>query len=113
MSGKERFYEEELFKLRMKEKKNTTEGRMNIITYELGKAVHSIFYALRFPNDKKVHLKEAKLELGDLITQINMLCQELGLNFDEVRNLGLEHIKERYIEFELNEWKEIDKKQEK
>ncbi len=109
MNGNERYYEKELFELRMKEKKNTIEGRLNIVTYELGKAVHSIYYSLRFPNDKNVHLKEAKLELGDLITQINMLCQELGFEFDDVRSLGLEHIKERYEDFEINKWSKTKK----
>lgn len=108
---RERYYETELFNLRMKEKKNTTEGRLNIMTYELGKTVHSVYYALRFPDNKNVHLKEAKLELGDLITQIHMLCQELGFEFDDVRSLGLEHIKERYEEFEINGWTKIGETQ--
>lgn len=29
--------------------------------------------------------------------------------FDDVRSLGLEHIKERYEEFEINKWSETKK----
>ncbi len=100
--------DKELFNIRMEEPKNTIEGRCCILTYELGNAVKSIYYSRRFPSDKDLHLANAKLELSDLITQIHMLCQELGFNFHELRNLGLEHVKERYKEFKENNWKDID-----
>ncbi len=94
--------------LRMKEQSNTINGRMNIITYKWGKTVHSILYSIRFPDQKKAHQQNAKLELGDTLTMINILCQELGFNFDEVRELGLLHTSERYDEFEQNKWKKIE-----
>lgn len=105
-AGTERRFYEEILELRLKEKKNTVEGRMNIITYEWGKTVQNIYYALRFPDDKNIYHRDARLELGDMITMVQMLCQELGFDFGELREEGLRHLKERYNEFEINNWKE-------
>ena len=110
MSRIETIYFEEINKLRTQEKKNTIEGRLCILTYELGRMINSAYYSIRFPEDKSIHLKLAKIEMGDLITQIQMFCQEVGWDFDEVRKEGLEHIKERYKEFELNKWSETKNK---
>lgn len=110
MIGTERRFYNEIFELRMKEKKNTLEGRMNILTYEWGNAVQRIYYSIRFPDDKEIYLKDAKLKLGEVLTMFQMLCQELGFDFEEVREQGLEHTKERYEDFEINKWSETDKK---
>lgn len=101
--------DKEIFELRQKEKKNTLLGRVAIITYEWGKTVHSLLYSERFSEDKNLHLVNAKVELGDLLTMIHMLCQETGFDFEELRKTGLEHAKERYKEFEDNKWKEMRK----
>lgn len=104
MSRLESVYFNELFELRKKEKPNNLEGRLCILSYELGRMINSAYYSIRFPKDKAIHLKLAKIEMGDLITQIQILCQELNWDFEEVRREGLSHIKERYEEFERNEW---------
>lgn len=105
MNGRQ--IEKELFALKMKEKPNTISGRMNIISYELGYAIRSVLYSLRFPKDKNIHMKQAELELADTIIQLNMLCIELGLDFDNLREKGLLHLSERYDDFEHNRWKEM------
>lgn len=92
--------------LRMKEKKNNISVRLNIVTYELGRVVRSVTYAQRFPDRSNAYLADAKLEIGDLLTMIHMLCQELGFSFDELRELGYLHTKERYDDFESNKWVE-------
>lgn len=104
MSRIESIYFTKINELRSKEKKNTIEGRLCILSYELGRAINSIYYSIRFPNDKSTHLKLARIEVGDLITQIQVLCQELGWDFEEVRREGLQHTEERYQDFEINEW---------
>lgn len=84
--------------------------RMSIIGYELGDLHRAIVYSQRFKNDEKLkmsHLANGKLAMADLLIQLNLLCMTLEWDFEELRKLGLEHLKERHKDFEKNRWCEI------
>jgi len=51
-------------------------------------------------NIKKGLEENAKLGMADIIIQCRMLCLDCHWNFDEIQELGLEHLKERHLDFE-------------
>ena len=81
--------------------------RLSIIGYELGDLNKDIVYMRRFPNEKEAHRADSKLSLADLLTQISILCIELGFDEEEIRKMGKAHLNERYSEFEKRGWKEV------
>jgi len=78
--------------------------RLCIITYEFGDLSKDIVYAYRFPKEHEAHMANAKLSLADLLTQLSILCKELGFNESELRELGFQHLRERFKEFEKRGW---------
>jgi hypothetical protein len=92
---------------RSKEKKCNIFYRLNIIGYELGDLMKDIAYMHRFPKETDAHRANAKLSLADLIVQISLLCDELGFNEDELKELGWKHLEEKYKEFEQRGWVEV------
>jgi hypothetical protein len=92
---------------RTKEPKAPIFFRLSVIAYELGDLHRDIVFMVRFPSEKAAHLANAKLSLADLMTQLTLLCDELGFDEDEIRSLGWEHLKERYNEFKRRGWVEI------
>lgn len=72
----------------------------------LGNLHRSIVYMKRFPHEKK-YKKDMKYNLRNLLIRITELCQEQGLNEDEVRELGIRHLEERYKEFKEDGWNAI------
>ena len=84
--------------------------RLAIIAYEMGDLNRSIVYAERFKNDEKAriaYLANGKLALADALTQLHLLCQSVGWNFNDIRKLGVEHLKERQEDFKKQGWREI------
>lgn len=84
--------------------------RLAILAYEMGDLNRSIVYAERFKNDEKAriaHLANGKLALADALTQLHLLCQTVGWNFNELRKLGAQHLKERQEDFKRQGWREI------
>lgn len=84
--------------------------RLAIIAYEMGDLNRSIVYAERFKNDEKAriaYLANGKLALADALTQLHLLCQSVGWNFNDLRKLGAEHLKERQEDFKKQGWREI------
>ena len=81
--------------------------RLAIILYELGDLAKNLVYATRFPSYSSAHEKDAKLAAADLITMIHALCIEKGWDFEELRLLGLNRLKERYKEFYERGWREV------
>lgn len=84
--------------------------RMCIASYEFGDLHRSIVYSERFKNDQKIrasHLANGKLALADLLTQLNLLCMVQEWDFDELRRLGVDHLKERHQDFMRDGWSEI------
>lgn len=89
--------------------------RMCIASYEFGDLHRSIVYSERFKNDPKIraaHLANGKLALADLLTQLCLLCMTQEWNFEGLRRLGVEHLKERHRDFERDGWSEICGKKE-
>jgi NTP pyrophosphatase (non-canonical NTP hydrolase) len=86
------------------EPETTIPFRMNIITYEWGNAIHSLLSMLRFPDEHKAHLENAKLEIGDMLVQLDKLCLALDIDQKEARELGYRHLRERYAEFSKRGW---------
>lgn len=82
--------------------------RLSIISYEIGDLNKDIVYAFRFPDQKRAHLANAQLSLADALTQLSILCKELGFDEEELRKLGWQHLEERYGEFEENGWEVIE-----
>jgi len=89
------------------EPETSLSARINIITYEWGLSVKSLLYMQRFPQDKNAHLSNAKLELADLLTQLDILINDLDLDRQELLRLGRKHLSERYKEFEKNNWQKL------
>ena len=84
--------------------------RLAILMYEMGDLNRSIVYAERFKNDEKAriaYLANGKLALADALTQLHLLCQSVGWNFNDIRKLGVEHLKERQEDFKKQGWREI------
>lgn len=76
----------------------------------MGGLNRSIVYAERFRDDKKAriaYLANGKLALADILTQLYLLCQSVGWDFNELRKLGVEHLKERHEDFKKQGWNEI------
>jgi hypothetical protein len=91
-------------KLVTKEPENSIFGRLLIITYEMGDLTRDIFYANRFPEEREAHLANVSLSIADLLVQLSLLCKELGLDEEELRRLGWNHLQERYQEFQKRGW---------
>jgi len=81
--------------------------RLAIILYELGDLAKNLVYAARFPNCSSAYEKEAKLAVADLIIMTHALCIEKGWDFEELRLLGLQRLRERYREFHERGWREV------
>lgn len=94
-----------VFELKCTGKSDSISGRMNIVTYHWGKCVRDVIYSLRFPEDRKVYLKNAELNIGDTVIMLIMLCQDLGFDFSDVVELGFKHTSEKFKE--INEKKSM------
>ena len=92
---------------RSKEPKSNIFYRLSIIGYELGDLMKDIAYMHRFPKERVAHRANAKLSVADLIVQISLLCDELNFNENELRELGWEHLEEKYKEFEKRGWVDV------
>jgi len=92
--------------------------RLAIIGYEWGDLQRSIVYAERFRNkllfrdgfkDKSIILSEGKLAMADMLTQLYLLTISLGWDWDELRELGAQHLEERHKDFKRDGWTEVEK----
>ena len=66
--------------------------RLSILTYQLGDVIKAIVYKMYYGSEG--HHAELKLALADLIAQIRILMIQLGLNYSEIEQLGLERLME-------------------
>ena len=85
--------------------------RMSIIGYELGDLNRAIVYAKRFKDDKRAstaYLANGKLAMADLLTQLYLLCLTLEWDFNTLRKLGLDHLRERHDDFRRDGWSEVN-----
>jgi hypothetical protein len=65
---------------------------------QLGDLAHSAYYMESFPADMAAYKAEARKALGDLVTQIQMSCAILGLDFIEVLEEGFVSFRDRMKE---------------
>ena len=73
------------------------ETRIDIMTYQFGEAckffkVYNKAYSSQ-PNIAKGYETEGKLALANFVVQLEIFCATKGINFDELRDLGYEHLK--------------------
>lgn len=81
-------------------------NRLHIITKELGMVAYRYMMTERFPEDeKKLHMADLRVDLGDLLVQVKMLALDLGFEPEEVEELGLKHTRERFKDFTARGWR--------
>ena len=66
--------------------------RISILTYQLGDVIKAIVYRMYYGSEG--HHSELKLALADLIAQLKILMIQLGLDYSEIEQLGLERLME-------------------
>lgn len=84
--------------------------RLSIIAYELGEVHRAVVYMKRFLKDtkiQKIQRANLKLALADTFTQLSILCKEQGLDEEEIRELGWEHLGHRFKDFKKDGWKAV------
>ncbi len=67
-----------------------------VLSYEVGKMLEQAMY-LRWYGEDKARLGFYKSELMDAIAQCQLICESLGCDFEEMRQLGEEKAMERFI----------------
>ena len=83
--------------------------RLATFCVEASRALQGVVVDCRiFPGEAKAHMANAKLELGDALTQLNMLCLDMELVPEEILKLGIQHTYERFQDFAERGW---DKRQ--
>jgi hypothetical protein len=61
-------------------------------------------YMERFPAEANAHRADLRLALGDVMVQAAMMCLDVGFSPREILQLGIQHVKERFIDFEARGW---------
>lgn len=103
---------EKLLELRKHEPKDSKQRhilRGCIMGYELGAVQQAIKQDAQEnldPNIKKGYIENGKLGMADLITQLKMLCLDMGWDYKEIERLGVEHLVERHEDFKKEGWAE-------
>jgi NTP pyrophosphatase (non-canonical NTP hydrolase) len=64
------------------------ERTSEIMTYEATNVMHEIIHADVYPKLKTQHLDNARKELGDLITQTLLLCEQMNWDWNKVADEG-------------------------
>ena len=72
------------------------ETRLDIMTYQFGEAckyfkVYNKAYSSQ-PDVAKGYESEGKLALANFVVQLEMFCVVKGIDFNELRDLGYEHL---------------------
>ena len=78
--------------------------RIVILNKEIAQVAYELLQCRIFPRETDAHMANAKLELGDAMVQIEMLCHDLHQQPDEIKKLGITHTFERFQEFEERGW---------
>ena len=95
--------------LHMLEKdKKTPEDRIIILSHEIANVAYELLQCRIFPGEKQARMANVRLELGDALTQLNMLCLDMELVPEEILKLGIQHTYERFQDFAERGW---DKRQ--
>lgn len=61
---------------------------LSVVMYELGDLAKALTYIRFYPEFEVAYRGEAKAALADLIAQVELLVETLGLDWEELRELG-------------------------
>ncbi len=67
-----------------------------VLCYEVGRMLEQAMY-LRWYGEDKARLGFFKSELMDAIAQCQLICESLNIDFNEIRELGVEKAMELFI----------------
>lgn len=67
-----------------------------VLSYEVGAMLQQAFYIQKLPDEAAARLGFFKSELMDAIAQITLICESIGVNFEEMKELGIEKAMERF-----------------
>ena len=71
-----------------------------VLCYETGRMLEQAMYMYWYPDDKQVRLGFYKSELIDAIAQCVLICESIGVDFNEMKELGIEKAMERFTKKE-------------
>jgi len=77
-----------------------------VLTYEAGRVLENAMYHKwdldrNDPTSAKVRIGYLKSELIDVIAQCQLICESLGCDFEEMRQMGVEKAMERFTRKEV------------
>ena len=76
---------------------------VSVLSYEVGKMMEQIMCMKWQPDDFIARMGFFKSELIDAIAQCVLICQSLGVDFDEMKELGMEKAAERFTGKEIKQ----------
>ena len=88
----------------MEKDKKTPLDRIVILNKEIAMVAYRLLQAEIFPNEADAMRADALLDLGDAMTQIEMLCYDLKRQPSEILKLGIQHTFERFSDFDKRGW---------
>ncbi len=68
----------------------------SVLCYEVGHMMEHAMYMKWKPEDAIIRRGFLKSELMDAIAQCVLICESLGIDFDEMKALGMEKAMERF-----------------
>lgn len=80
--------------------KEPLQDTVSVLSYEVGRMMeHTIFlkWGQADVGESLARMGFFKSELMDAITVIYLICESIGVNFEEMRDLGFEKAYERFI----------------
>ena len=72
-----------------------------VLSYEVGSMMEQAMYMKWQPLDYAVRMGFFKSELMDAIAQCVLICESVGVDFDEMKKLGMEKATERFVGKEI------------
>jgi len=85
-----------------------------VLIYEIGDLAKCIANMIWYPKDKPPYKAEAKKAITDIITQLRITCEYLGISYQEMDDLGLLTLKEKAEDYKRRGLKkaeeEVDEK---
>ncbi|KKN62175.1 hypothetical protein LCGC14_0514540 [marine sediment metagenome] len=67
-----------------------------VLAYEVGRMLEHSMYLKWYPEESSARLGFYKSELMDAIAQLVLICESLDVDFEEMRDLGIEKALERF-----------------
>ena len=67
-----------------------------VLCFEVGRMMEHAMYMKWYPSDVVARRGFYKSELMDALAQIDLICESLGIDFEEYRQMGVEKAMERF-----------------